>query len=131
MRARRWLIAVCGLLPLGLSSLHCCNFAIDLPGPGVRVLPGGFLVRPYLQLGDDPTAARAGALRVLWQAEDLETGLGAGIPAAARRTPGARPMRRRWRRVAVRGVPPHRVYRAMLTGLDAGCRVHVPGASRG
>ena len=73
MRARRWLIAVCGLLPLGLSSLHCCNFAIDLPGPAVRVLPGGFLVRPYLQLGDDPSAARAGALRVLWQAEDLDT----------------------------------------------------------
>ena len=72
MRARRWLIAVCGLLPLGLSSLHCCRFAIDLPGPGVRVLPGGFLVRPYLQLGDDPTAAGAGGLRVLWQTEDLD-----------------------------------------------------------
>ena len=113
MRARRWLIAVCGLLPLALSSLHCCRFTIDLPGPGVRVLPGGFLVRPYLQLGDDPTAAGAGGLRILWQTEDLD----AAWVLESRRGPedAWRPAEPPgWRRFAVRGIPAHRVYRATL-----------------
>jgi 3',5'-cyclic AMP phosphodiesterase CpdA len=119
MRVRRWLIAVCGLLLLGLSSLHCCNFAIDLPGPAVRVLPGGFLVRPYLQIGEDSSAARAGALRVLWQAEDLPAAWALEYRTGPEDTwrPADAPT---WRRVAVRGVPAHRVYRGMLTGLVPG-----------
>jgi hypothetical protein len=119
MRPRRWLIAVCGLLALGSSSLHCCNFAVDLPGPGVQVLPGGFLVRPYLQLGDDPSAAGSGTLRVLWQTEDADAAWeleyrprveGPWRPADPPRS----------RRVAVPGVRAHRVYRADLVDLEPG-----------
>jgi hypothetical protein len=116
MRRRRWLIASCVLLALGSSSLQCPYFALDRPRSLRRDLPGGFLVRPYLQLGDAPSPR---GVVVLWQAEDIEA------PWALEYRPGAegpwRPADRpTWRRVAVPGVMPHRVYRADLKDLPPG-----------
>jgi 3',5'-cyclic AMP phosphodiesterase CpdA len=114
MRPRRWLIAACLLLALGSSSLRCRDFTLDLPRPSVRVLPGGFLVRPYLQLGDAPMPR---TLRVLWQAEDLEAAWAleyrSGTEGPWR--PAVAPT---WRRVAVPGVMAHRVYRVDLKDLE-------------
>ena len=99
--------------------MQCCNFAIDLPGPGVRVSPGGFLVRPYLQLGDVPTARRPGTCGCSGRRR-TSSGLGAGIPAGG--TDAWRPADAAgdgdgWR---CRASPAHRVYRADLKGLEPG-----------
>jgi 3',5'-cyclic AMP phosphodiesterase CpdA len=116
MRARRWPIAVCVLLGLGSIWLRCGDFGIDLLGPSARVLPGGFLVRPYLQLGEAPTPR---GLRVLWQAPDVEAAWameyrpGADRPWRPADAPG-------WRRVAVPGVLAHRVYHVDLKDLEPG-----------
>src|SRR5579885_2675788 len=113
---RRWLIATCVLLALVSSSLRCDRFAPDRARPAVRDVPGGFLVRPYLQLGDTPTPRR---LRVLWQAGDLDA---AWALEFRPRTGGPwRPADRpTWRRVAVPGVMAHRVYRVDLKDLEPG-----------
>jgi 3',5'-cyclic AMP phosphodiesterase CpdA len=74
------------------------------------------VVKPYLQLGSEPAA---GALRLIWQAEDTDAAWSVAIQTA----PG-RPWRKAEaptaRRIAVAGVEPHRVYRATLTGLESG-----------
>ncbi len=124
MNVRRMPIAARGrLLLFVLAALTLpagCRRDPDAVNGSARVLPGGFLVRPYLQLGDDPAAARGGSIRVLWHTEDIDDdwvleSLAGGDgddwrPAAAAR----------WRRMAVEGIAPHRVYRADLSGLPAG-----------
>ena len=78
-----------------------------------------FVVKPYLQLGDDPARAGPGDLRLLWQAEDVDAAwaveyrVGAGAPLRAAEAPT-------WRRVAVPTIAPHRVYRVDLKGLIPG-----------
>jgi acid phosphatase type 7 len=121
MRSRRWLIAVGLLLALGSSSFHCDPFAIEPGAPLARVRPGGFLVRPYLQLGDaaESSSPASRGLRILWQAEDLDADW------ALEYRPGTdgswRPVEPpKWRQVAVPGVPAHRVYRADLRDLGPG-----------
>jgi 3',5'-cyclic AMP phosphodiesterase CpdA len=119
MRAQHWLIVACGLLALCTTSLRCCNFAIDFPATGERGLPGGFLVRPYLQLGEVPSGGSAGDLRLLWQAEDMDADWAVDYRPGAEaswRAADASAMRR----VDVPGVSPHRVYRAILKGLEPG-----------
>jgi acid phosphatase type 7 len=116
MRPRRWLTATCVLLALGASSLRCNPFANDPRGPIARVLPGGFLVRPYLQLGGTPAPD---ALRILWQAEDIEAAWALEyhprVEGPWRLADGPT-----WRRVAVPGVPAHRVYRVDVSNLEPG-----------
>jgi hypothetical protein len=117
MRLRRRPIAVCLLmLALGLGGLRCFDLGIDLFAPGVRVLPGGFLVRPYLQLGDAPTPR---ALRVVWQAEDAEASWSLEYRPRADQPwqPAEAP---EYRRIAVPGTPAHRVYRVDLNDLEPG-----------
>ena len=117
MRPRRWPIAVSLLLALGSSSLRC-----DDPGLGsaARVLPGGFLVRPYLQLGEAPAAR---GLRIVWQAEDVAASWAMEYrPIADGPWRPADPPA--WRRIAVADVPPHRVYHVNLKDL-------VPGSTFG
>jgi hypothetical protein len=117
-RKRRWLIAVCLLLALGSSSLRCGQFAIELGSPLARVLPGGFLVRPYLQLGDAAESSSRG-LRILWQAEDLDAAWALECrPGTDGTWRSAEPPK--WRRVAVPGIPAHRVYRGDLKDLGPG-----------
>lgn len=116
MRPRRWAIAVCVLLALGLIGLRCGDFGLDLLDSGPRVLPGGFLVRPYLQLGDAPTPR---GLRILWHAPDADApwALEYRDRSDGPWRPADAPA---WRRVAVPGVLAHRVYRADLKDLEPG-----------
>ncbi len=119
MKVQRWLIVACGLLALCTTSLRCCNFAIDFPTPGMRASPVGFVVRPYLQLGDAPPGAAVADLVLLWQAEDRDADWAVDYrpgDGSSWRSADAPTMRR----VDVPGVAPHRVYRAMLKGLEPG-----------
>ncbi len=113
---RRWLVAGCVLLALGSASLRCDRFALDLARPAVRDLPGGFLVRPYLQLGDAPTPR---GVVVLWQAGDVDAAWTLEYRPGPERSwrPADRPT---WRRVAVPGIVAHRVYRVDLKDLEPG-----------
>ena len=119
MKSQRWLIAACGLLALSLTSLRCGDGGAELPATGVTSPVDGFLVKPYLQLGDVPPGAVARHLRVLWQTDDQEAGWtlesrpGVDGPWLLAEAPTMR-------RVAVPGVEPHRVYRAILRGLAPG-----------
>ena len=119
MTAQRWLIAAFGLLALSLTSLRCCDVVVELPATGVTTPVDGFLVKPYLQLGDVPPGVVATDLRVLWQAEDqeadwtVESRPGVEGPWLAAQALAMR-------RVAVAGIEPHRVYRAILKGLSPG-----------
>lgn len=121
MRSRRRLAAACALLALGLSSLHGRDCAVSLSGTAPRLLPGGFLVRPYLQLGDDPAAAKSGTVRVLWHTDDADHAWALEYqPASSHNDAWLVAPGPRWHRIDVRGVAPHRVYRADLAGLTLG-----------
>ena len=119
MSVRRWLIVTCGLLALCTTSMRCCNFAVDQSTADTRVLPGGIVVRPYLQLGDPPTGGVPGDLRLLWQTEDVN------VAWAVEYRPGPegpwRPAEAPvFRPVVVPNLATHRVYRAILKGLEPG-----------
>jgi hypothetical protein len=80
---------------------------------------GLFLVKPYIQLGDAPRPASEESLTVLWHTADRDADWTVELRPAgtaawrAVESPTAR-------RVAVPGIPPHRVYRAALRGLPPG-----------
>ena len=78
-----------------------------------------FVVEPYVQLGDAPAPSAAETLQVLWHTDDTETAWSveyrSGDNADWERA--ATPV---MRRIAVGEIPPHRVYRATLTGLKPG-----------
>jgi len=81
-----------------------------------RKADGPFLVKPYLQIGKNPTAQ---TLQLLWHTPDVDTSWAveyknmheniwrkADVPVA--------------KRVAVGGVDPHRIYDVTLAGLEPG-----------
>ena len=80
---------------------------------------GVFLEKPYLQLGDSPRLMTAESLVLMWQTADTPADWTVEVRDAntanwrAAEAPAART-------IAVPGVPPHRVYRAHLTGLAPG-----------
>ncbi len=118
MNLRRPLMAACGCLLLvpALCGLSGCDRDLDELNKPPRIHPGGFIVRPYLQLGDDPAGTRSGTIRVVWQTEDVDVDWSVESNDGSARAwrPAAAP---RWRRVAVDGVLPHRVHHADITGL--------------
>src|ERR1039457_7662865 len=75
-----------------------------------------FVVKPYLQIGRNPSAS---SLQLLWHASDLDT-----VWTVEYRDNSASPWRAtetpKYSRIAVAGVVPRRVYNATLTGLVAG-----------
>src|SRR5438067_7313993 len=95
---------------LWLSALFCTLL--------IRSQDDPFVEKPYLQLGDRPKEGATEALTVLWQAASEDAKWQVQIADQAGK----------WRdaadpasdTVAVPGVPPHRVYRAELTGLKPG-----------
>ncbi len=112
MTVRRLVPLALGLL-LAVGSTFTAAHAAD--GPKADA----FVVKPYLQLGDDPSKAGPGDLRLLWQGDDVDADwsveyqAGKGRPFQAAETPTSR-------RVAVPSIAPHRVYRVDLKGLIPG-----------
>jgi hypothetical protein len=85
-------------------------------GSKVTTPAGPFLVKPYLQLGYTESP---GTLVLLWHSTDADTTWSVDYrPGTGRRwQPAETPS---FRRVAVEGVEPHRVYHKALTGLEPG-----------
>ena len=116
MRSARRLIAAAWLL-VSLSALvFAQDAARDAPAPAAKATAGPFLVKPYWQLGHRPAA---GSLVLLWHASDADAAWAVEYRSGAdnpwQQAPAATA-----RRVAVSGVEPHRVYRAILSGLEPG-----------
>jgi hypothetical protein len=86
------------------------------PKPVVKTPDGTFTANPYLQLGQTPAP---GTLELLWHTPDVEADWSVDVQASAGQpwrkceTPTAR-------RVAMDGIQPQRVYRATISGLEAG-----------
>lgn len=119
-RQRRIAVPLLLLLAIGWGAQRCGEFGGDEFAEESRVLPGGFLVRPYRQLGPAPTPRSS---RMLWHTPDVDADWslefrpqGHGEEWRTSPTPG-------WRRIAARGVLPHRVYRADLDGLPPGSAI--------
>ena len=77
-----------------------------------------FVVEPYLQLGDAPRMAAGESMGLLWHAADVDQVWDVQV-----RKPGGEWSSGAWpvfTRVAVRGIEPHRVFRATLANLAPG-----------
>jgi 3',5'-cyclic AMP phosphodiesterase CpdA len=87
--------------------------------PEIQPPSGVFLVKPYLQLGDQPTLSAQESLHLLWHTAREETRWSVEYRGMQER--GWRkadpPVRRE---VAVRNIAPHFVYSATLRGLKPG-----------
>ena len=79
-----------------------------------------FLVKPYLQLGDAPKAAREERLDLLWHAEDREATWTVEVQVGRTWQAQAAPA---YRRLDAPPLPPHRIYRATLRHLVPGAAV--------
>jgi 3',5'-cyclic AMP phosphodiesterase CpdA len=107
-----WLLTICA----------GCVRPVDAVDPARRPATppaGDFLVKPVLQWGDSPDWNPERGIQVLWQTEDTE----ADWTLEVRTNPDGpwRPMAApRIRRIAVAGVPAHRLYRASATGIKPG-----------
>ena len=116
MRCPRLLIAAAWLLVPFCGPVCAQEAARQTPQADTKAPEGPFLVKPYLQLGHSPAA---GSLILLWHAGDadadweVEYRSGAERPWRKAQAASARP-------IAVPGVEPHWVYRAVLTGLEPG-----------
>lgn len=110
MRALGWSAVVASWLAF-VNVAPAQNAARDaIPSESV------FLVKPYLQLG---TSKAEDTIQLLWHAEDADAAW-----SVESRAKGDGPWRSgktdQGRRVLVKGVAPHRVYRATLAGLQPG-----------
>ena len=107
---------------LAVSNLGCQKLA-DEPAearqPTIKDAAGPFVVKPYLQWGDDPGSGPSKSLAILWQDDDVgaEWGVEYRLGTGGSWRKAAAPS---MRRIAVQGVPPHRLYRTELAGLEPG-----------
>ncbi len=117
--AKRWsaMVAI-ALVVIGVISLRERRLATTDPLASERHAEQAFLVEPYLQLGDPPTHQPTRSLTLVWQTADRQADWSVDYKVGADE---------RWRstpepafdRVAMLGVPPHRVYHAKLDLRDA------------
>jgi acid phosphatase type 7 len=110
-----WLMMLC----LCAATRGSRESRADSPRIDSKTTDNVFLVKPYLQLGDAPVAASGGGLLLLWQtvdeAADWSVDYRGGTDGPWRKAGEPAP-----RRIAVKDVAPHRVYRAALTDLSPG-----------
>lgn len=101
-----------------LPPIFALALALLAAGPAGGSAAEHFVVKPYLQLGAAPTPS-AGDLDLMWHADDTDVAW-----TAEYRTEVGKAWQKAavpsMKRVDVRGIEPHRVYRAALTGLPAG-----------
>jgi hypothetical protein len=121
-RLARWLLAlsiVGGVVAVALDERWTPGMVRHLRSGG----DGTFEVKPYLQLGDAPPSSESDRLErdlLLWQTADRDTAawsvevqVDAGGPWVAAEPPSLT-------RIALDGVSPFRLYRAVLSGLGPG-----------
>jgi hypothetical protein len=113
MKVTRFLLATAWPLVLFAASVVADDAA---NGPAASKADNSFVARPYLQLGRSPAQ---GTLQLLWHAVDSGAEWSVEVQAAAGR-PWVKTEPPVFRRVAVAGIEPHRVYRATLSELVPG-----------
>jgi hypothetical protein len=107
--------AVC-LLVLNSALVRAQNTSRETPRAAAPATEGAFLVKPYLQLGHSPERR---SLTLLWHATAADVAWAVEYRSGAAgswRTAQVASARR----IAVRGVEPHWVMRAVLAGLEPG-----------
>ncbi|HZW33395.1 MAG TPA: fibronectin type III domain-containing protein, partial [Isosphaeraceae bacterium] len=118
--ARPLIVALCLLAGKPGAALSQATTSSPPPG-GPKKSEGPFLVKPYLQWGDSTAREGTRSLAVLWHTGDdakpwsVEFQPGADQPWRPAEAPTPR-------RIAVPGIPPHRLYRAILKNLVPGAR---------
>ena len=111
-----------------IASVGCGRTSDAIPGSAASAAQQAappFLVKPYLQWGDSPTWESGSGIQLLWQDEDVEAGWTVEYrPGATAASPSGAEWEKAdppvMRRIAVQGVPPHRLYRVSLKGLVRG-----------
>ena len=100
---------------LCLAAITACQ-AQDAPVVGSN---GPFVEKPYLQLGNAPSLQKSERLDLLFQTEDTDAKWSIEVQSEgeSKKRVISAPT---FKRVAVAGVPAHRVYSATLTGLKPG-----------
>src|SRR5579862_5651309 len=84
-----------------------------------RAADSPFVVEPYIQLGDAAKIASSESMEIRWHTVDVDQ----PWEVQSRKPDGSKWMaasRAEFTRVAVRGIEPHRVYRATVKNLAAG-----------
>jgi len=111
----RWIVpAFAWLSLLDTSVLRAQTAAV--PGAETKTRQGVLLAKPYLQLGQAPSP---GSLVMLWHADDVDAGWSVSYrPSSA--SPWREIPKLEFRRIAVSGAAPHRLYKATLNELEAG-----------
>ncbi len=78
-----------------------------------------FIVEPYLQIGDAPQLSSSDSLVVMWHTADIDQPWDVQVKKPDG-TKWSAPVQATFTRVAVRGIEPHRVFRAQLSSLKPG-----------
>src|ERR1700730_15601491 len=78
-----------------------------------------FIVEPYLQMGDAPQLSSSDSLVVIWHTADVDQPWDVQVKKPSGNKWSA-PVQATFTRVAVRGIEPHRVFRASLSTLKPG-----------
>jgi 3',5'-cyclic AMP phosphodiesterase CpdA len=101
---------------LAFTGAYVVRAGDGVPKPVVQAPESALIVKPYLQLGYAPAR---GTVRLLWHAADTEIDWYVEYRARNDR-PWTKVEAPSFRRVAVAGVEPHRVYGVSLLNLEAG-----------
>ena len=112
MRVSLPMIAASCLITFGTT----VGAAQEVASATAAPLPAPFVVKPYLQLGHVPAQ---GVMQLLWHAADVDANWSVAYQSGSGR-PWQRGVLPSWRRIAVDGVEPHRIYRATLADLEPG-----------
>lgn len=89
--------------------LYAC-FALAAPDPG-------FIVEPYLQLGNHASLSKKESLALLWHTPDQDADYAVSVKVKEK---WLKPAKAEFRRIAVRTIEAHRVWHATLDGLTPG-----------
>jgi 3',5'-cyclic AMP phosphodiesterase CpdA len=118
MTAYKLITVVCTLM-LCAGCLRTGDVAADSHEDLAGKTPVPFLVQPYLQWGYTPDADKASSIQVLWHDDDHAADWSLEYRPSIDRPWQPTPTLS-MRRIAVENVPPHRVYRGAIGGLQPG-----------
>ena len=117
---RPWIFGICLIAGLpGAARPQGSTSATPPADPKKR--DDVFLVKPYVQLGDNPAGTAAGGLVLVWQTGDIEADWSLEFRPGADR-PWLEADAPAMRRITVPSIPAHRIYRSALKDLVPGGR---------